>query len=64
MVDWKQKLTSRKFWMVVVGAVFLVLNQGLNLGLDEETITAFIYLILGYVFAEGAADIVSRFKQD
>lgn len=63
MIDWKARLTSRKFWMVVVGSVFVILNEGLGLDLPEESITQVIYLILGFVLAEGAADVVSRIKQ-
>lgn len=62
-IDWAQKLTSRKFWLVILAAVFLILNDGLGMGLDEETITAFVILVLGYVGVEGAADVVSRIKQ-
>lgn len=62
-INWSQKLTSRKFWLVILAAVFLILNDGLGMGLDEETITSFVILVLGYVGVEGAADIVSRLKQ-
>ena len=63
MIDWKAKLTSRKFWVVVVSALLLILEDGLGLNLDSETIKSFVALVLGYIFTEGAADTVSRFKQ-
>ena len=56
------KWKSRKFWLAVVAAVFVVLNEGLGLGLPEETITAFVILILGWLGVEGTADVVSRYK--
>ena len=62
-INWAQKLTSRKFWLVILAAVLLVLNDGLGLGVDAETLTLLVKIILGYVLAEGAADVVSRLKQ-
>lgn len=34
----------------------LVANEGLDLGLDRDTIMAFTGLILGYIFVEGQVD--------
>lgn len=50
------KWKSRKFWSAVVGALVLVANEGLDLGLDRDTIMAFTGLILGYIFVEGQVD--------
>jgi uncharacterized membrane protein len=51
------KLKSRKFWMAVCAAALVVANEGLGLGIDGETVTKFVALILGYIITEGAVDI-------
>ena len=50
------KLRSRKFWMAVAAAVLVILNDGLGLGIDEETVLAFVGLVLGYIFGEAYVD--------
>lgn len=51
-----EKLRSRKFWMAVVSALLVVLNDGLGLGIDAETVLAFAGIVLGYIFGEAYAD--------
>jgi len=60
MINWKQKLTSRKLWVAVaefVGMLLLVV-----FGVAEETIEKVVALILSgagalsYVIAEGLVD--------
>lgn len=59
MIDWKHKLTSRKFWAAVVGFVSMLL---VALGRDAEKaqqITALIMAggsLIAYIFGEGLAD--------
>lgn len=62
--NWKSKLTSRKFLMAVVSGILVILNQGLDWGIPEETVKSFVSLILGYIFAEGAVDMARAFKSD
>lgn len=58
-MDWKRKLTSRKFWLAVASFVSMLL---IALGKDAETaqtITGLIMAgasIIGYVIGEGLAD--------
>ena len=58
-IDWKSKLTSRKFWMAVVGLVSGVL---VALKLDEQTVTQISGIIMAaasvvaYIIGEGLAD--------
>jgi uncharacterized membrane protein len=58
-INWKQKLTSRKFWAAVVGFVTPML---LAFGLAEETVTQVVALIMAgadvvaYIVAEGLVD--------
>jgi drug/metabolite transporter (DMT)-like permease len=59
MIDWKSKLTSRKFWLAVTDFVGMML---VFFGYAENTVTQVTALIMGgaglvaYVIAEGFAD--------
>ncbi len=52
-----EQLKSRKFILAVVSAILVILNEGLGWHIPEETVMQFIYLILGWIFAEAAVDI-------
>ena len=59
MVDWKSKLTSRKFWMALAGLVSGLL---LAFRVDENTVNDITGIIMAcasviaYVIGEGLAD--------
>lgn len=59
MIDWKRKLTSRKFWAAVVGFVTPLL---LAFGMSEEMtmqITSIITsasVLIAYIIGEGLVD--------
>lgn len=59
MIDWKKKLTSRKFWLAVVGFVAPLL---LAFGVAESSVTEVTAIImagadvLAYILAEGLVD--------
>lgn len=59
MVDWKRKLTSRKFWMAVVGLVSGLL---MAFKVDAETIETIsgvvmaMASVIAYIIGEGLAD--------
>lgn len=59
MINWRQKLTSRKFWLAVIGFVTAVL---VALGIDDLTIQQVIALIvaastlIAYIVGEGVVD--------
>lgn len=59
MIDWKRKLTSRKFWMAVVAFITpLMLAFGVSES-DTAQITAIIIAgadVLAYILAEGMVD--------
>lgn len=61
-IDWKRKLTSRKFWAAVVGFVTPAL---LAFGVADDTITQVTGLIMScgtlvaYIIAEGLTDAAS-----
>lgn len=58
-INWKQKLTSRKFWMAVVGFITPLL---LGFGVAEDSVTQVTTIIiagadvLAYIIAEGLVD--------
>jgi len=66
MINWRQKLTSRKFWLAVIGFVTAVL---VALGIDDLTIQQVIALIvaastlIAYIIGEGIVD-ASRAKNE
>ena len=59
MIDWKKKLTSRKFWMAVIAFVTPLL---LAVGLAENEVTQVTAIIMAgadvvaYIIAEGLVD--------
>ena len=59
MIDWKRKLTSRKFWMAIVAFITpLMLAFGVSES-DAAQITAIIMAgadVVAYIIAEGMVD--------
>ena len=61
-IDWKRKLTSRKFWMAVVGLVTQLMIAG---GAKESSVTQVTAVIMAaavliaYMLAEGWTDSVN-----
>ena len=60
----KQKLTSRKFWVAVATAVFIILSEGLGFNVDSELYWKIVTLALGYIFGEAAVDIARAKAQE
>lgn len=62
-IDWKSKLTSRKFWVAVVGFVTPIL---LAFGVSQDTVTQVTAIIMSgatfvtYIFAEGKVDAAGK----
>ena len=63
MIDWKKKLTSRKFWMAIVGFITPLL---LAFGVAENDVTQIVAIIMAgadvvaYIIAEGLVDAGSK----
>lgn len=59
-INWKQKLTSRKFWAAVIGFVTALM---VAFGVDDMTIEQVIGLItaastlIAYIIGEGMVDV-------
>lgn len=59
MIDWKRKLTSRKFWLAVIGLVSGLLMAFKVDGETVETISGVIMSaasVIAYIIGEGMAD--------
>ena len=58
-IDWKRKLTSRKFWAAIVGFVTPMM---LAFGIAETTVTQVVAIVMAgadviaYIIAEGMVD--------
>jgi len=60
----KQKFTSRKFWVAVASAAFIILSEGLGFSLDQELYWKIVALALGYIFGEAAVDVARTVKKE
>lgn len=59
MIDWKRKLTSRKFWVAVVGFVTaLMVAFNVDAGSTEQVASIIMSFgsLIAYILAEGFAD--------
>ena len=58
-IDWKRKLTSRKFWVAVVAFITPLM---LAFGVSEDSVTQIVAIVmagadvLAYIIAEGMVD--------
>lgn len=58
-IDWKRKLTSRKFWVSIATFVTMLLVYFGDSTSDAEQVAALIMAgatVIGYVIGEGLAD--------
>ncbi|MBB6672639.1 hypothetical protein [Cohnella nanjingensis] len=56
----KRKFLSRKFLLAVVSAALIILNDGLDLGIDSQTVLAFAGIIATYIVGESAVDLAKK----
>ena len=65
-INWKSKLTSRKFWAAVIGFVTAILAA---VGIDDMTIEQVIAVIsatsvlIAYIIGEGMVDAAREEKK-
>ena len=50
------KLKSRKFWVAVCSALFIVLTEGLGVEIDKEVYFTVAGIALVYIFGEAYVD--------
>ena len=55
-----EKLKSRKLLITLGTGILILLNRALNLGIDDETITKLVGLVVGYDIGQGVADLVNK----
>ena len=66
-IDWKRKLTSRKFWVAVITFVTLLL---IFFNVPQETVAQVAEIIMagavviGYIIGEGLADGMNKTSED
>lgn len=51
-----KKFTSRKFWLAVISGLLVIANDGLGLGIDEQTVLAFAGIVMSFIFGEAYVD--------
>jgi hypothetical protein len=56
MRNMSSKLKSRKFWLAIISAILVVLNEGLDLGISSETVITFSGIVLSFIFSEAYLD--------
>jgi uncharacterized membrane protein len=62
-INWRRKLSSRKFWVAVASAAFIILSEGLGFNVDSELYWKLVALALGYIFGEAAVDVARAKKE-
>ena len=66
-IDWKRKLTSRKFWVAIIGFITAIL---VAFNVDKLTIEQVVAIIsalgtlVAYIIGEGITDVASMKKED
>lgn len=60
MSDFLERITSRKFLLTVFGALTVILNTVLELGLSENDLTLVSGILVSFIGAEGVADAIAR----
>lgn len=63
MIDWKRKLTSRKFWLAVASFVSMLIVAFGGSESDAAQIAALIMAgatVIGYAIGEGLADGLNK----
>lgn len=60
----KQKLLSRKFLLALATGILIIANDGLDMGLDTETIMYVVGIVGIWIFGEAAVDISGKKKPE
>lgn len=57
-----EKIKSRKFLMALATGILIILNDGLDMGLDTETILYVVGIVGGWIIGESAVDAARAVK--
>ena len=52
----KNKLKSRKFWITILGAALVVLNETFDLGLSPESQATIVAILISFILGESHVD--------
>lgn len=61
-IDWKRKLTSRKFWVAVCGFITLIMIACGKTEAEAKQVAAIVMagaVVIGYILGEGLTDVAS-----
>lgn len=61
-ICWPEALKSRKFWLAVLSGLLIAFNNFFEWGLSQAELDKILIMVGGYIFVEGGADIVSRYR--
>jgi uncharacterized membrane protein len=50
------KLKSRKFWMGVISAVLVLMNEALGWDIPAETVMSFASIVIAFILGEAYVD--------
>ncbi len=62
LLDFLSRITSRKFLVTLAGIVLIILDTQYHF-LDNSQRVSLVIVVVGYLTAEGAADVISRSKE-
>jgi uncharacterized membrane protein len=57
-----EKLKSRKLWLAIVGAIFVVLNDQFGWGFTKDAIDSVLKFFALFIATEGAKDVAAALK--
>jgi uncharacterized membrane protein len=55
-----EKFKSRKFWLAVITAVLVILNDGLDLNIPKDAIMTVAAIVISWILGESFVDGVKR----
>lgn len=52
----ENKLKSRKLWMSIISGVLVIMNEGLGIIVDTDTVLSFSGIIMSYILGQSFVD--------
>ena len=63
MNEFIKRLQSRKFLLALGFGVFVAVNKYFELNMSNEEMQQILYVVVGYLVAEGSADVVKQLRK-